>query len=289
MFKKKLNILFVGHGYIGTYLKMDINKNFNIYLLSTKNFLLKKKLKNIDILIHSVGLNRLESFKNKIKAFYLKKKFTNKIIKFCKINYIPKIIYLSSSLVYSENPYGKVNEKTNCKNKHVYALSHLFAENILKKNSSESLKITILRLSNVFGVNNNINNKQFIYVINNFIRDAVLNKKININNKFLTRDFLPMNYFIEILRNLPSYDNNFKIINVGYKTYRLIKMAQIISSRVKRLLGYSPQIVTKNNKRNNRKQFSYVSLFLKKNVNSSFLIKEIDNSIKSIKKFGLYK
>jgi nucleoside-diphosphate-sugar epimerase len=289
MFKKKLNILLIGRGYIGTYLKKDINKNFNIHLLSKKKFLLKKKIKNIDILIHSVGFNKPESFKNKIKAINLKKKFTNKIIKFCKLNYIPKIIYLSSALVYSENLYGKVSEKNSCKNKHPYALSHLFAENILKKNSSDCLKIIIFRLSNVFGVNDNTNNKQFIYVINNFVRDAVLNKKININNKFLMRDFLPMNYFIKILGNLPSFDDNFKIINVGFKTYRLIKMAQIVSSRVKRLLGYSPQIVTKNNKRNNRKRLNYVSLFLKKNANSSFLIKEIDNSIKSIKKFGLYK
>jgi UDP-glucose 4-epimerase len=285
---KVVNILIVGRGYIGAYLKNIKNNNFNIHVISKKNFLLKKKIKNIDILIHSVGLNKHDSFKNKIKSISLKKKITNEIIKFCKLNYITKIIYLSSALVYSENPSGKVFEKTNCKNKHPYALSHLFAENILKKNSSERLKITILRLSNVFGVNNNSNNNQFIYAINNFIRDAVLNKKININNKFLMRDFLPMSYFVKILPKLVSFDENFKIINVGYKTYRLIKIAEIISGRIKRLLGYSPQIVTMKNKYNNRKPLSYVSLFLKKNTNSSFLIEEIDNSIKSIKKFGLY-
>ena len=200
-----------------------------------------------------------------------------------------KIIYLSSALVYSENLLGKISEKTKCKNKHIYARTHLFAENILKKNSSESLKIIIVRLSNIFGVNNNNNKTQFIYSINNFIRDATLNKKININNKFLIKNIIPMNYFIKILIKLTSFKDNFKIINVGYKTYRLIKIAQIISSRVNRLLSYSPQIVTKNNKSSNRKRLSYVSLFLKNNANSSFLIKEIDNSIKSIKKFSLYK
>lgn len=282
MSNKKLNILFIGNSYVASYLKKDVNKNFNIYILSRKKFFLRKKIKNIDVLIHSVGMNVYMSLKNKRRAILIKKKTTEKIIKFSKLNHITKIIYLSSALVYSKNLFGRINEKTRLENRHPYAQAHLAAENMLIKNNNNHIKIIIIRLSNLFGINNNKKKSQFIYPINNFIKQAKNAKKIIVKNHII-RDFIPMNYFIKMLTKIIAINNKIQIINLGYRSYQLIDMAKLVVMRCKKLFNYSPTIIISNNFKNNKKFLSYESLFLKQNTKSDLIIKEIDSSLKFLK------
>ena len=283
MSNKKLNILFIGNSYVASYLKKDVNKNFNIYILSRKKFFLRKKIKNIDVLIHSVGMNLYMSLKNRRKAILIKKKTTERIIKFSKLNHITKIIYLSSALVYSKNLFGRINEKTRLENRHPYAQAHLAAENMLIKNNNKHIKIIIIRLSNLFGINNKKKKSQFIYSINNFIKQAKSEKKIIVKNNHIIRDFIPMNYFIKMLTKLIAINNKIQIINLGYRSYRLIDMAKLVAMRCKKLFNYSPAIIISNNFKNNQKFLSYESLFLKQNTKSDLIIKEIDSSLKFLK------
>jgi nucleoside-diphosphate-sugar epimerase len=283
MSNKKLNILIIGNGYVACYLKKHANKNFNIYILSKKKFFLNKKIKNIDVLIHSVGLNLYESFKNRRKAILIKKKITEEIIKFCKLNHITKIIYLSSANVYSKNLFGSINEKTKLKNIHPYAKAHSVAENMLIKNNNDHIKIIIIRLSNLFGINNCNSKNQFLYSINNFLKQAKNKNKIVVKNNVIIRDFLPMNYFIKMLPKLIAINNKIQIINLGYRSYRLIDIAKLIVMRCKKLFNYSPEIIISKKFKNDKKFLSYESLFLKKNTKSDLIIKEIDSSLKFLK------
>ena len=87
---KKKNILIVGNGYIASYLKTYKNKFFNIKVISKKNLKIKKKIENIDILVHAVGLNIYNSELNPKRSNLLKKNITVKIIQFCRYNNIRK-------------------------------------------------------------------------------------------------------------------------------------------------------------------------------------------------------
>jgi nucleoside-diphosphate-sugar epimerase len=275
---KKINMLVIGRGFVGHYLKNSSNQYFNITSLSSRQFSVKKKINNIDVLLHAIGLNYKKSLIDSKKAFLIKKEFTNKVIKFCRYNKIPKIIYISSIHVYKKHLIGNINERTKCINKDPYALAHIYAENILKKNSSSKLKVIIIRVANLFGINNN-NKISLIPIINKIIKHLVLNKKLLIYNKFLLKDIVPMNYFIFIISKLILLNKKFQIINVGYKSYFLIDIVKIIISRIKKHSIYLPKLeIVEDNSL--KESLNFKSLFLKKNNSQKFLIKEIDSSLK---------
>lgn len=275
---KKINILVIGRGFICHYLKNSNNQYFNLRSLSSKQLSFKKKIINIDVVIHAIGMNIRESLINPKKASLIKKKFTNKIIKLCRYNKIPKIIYISSIHVYKKDLIGNINERTKCINRHPYSLAHICAENILKKNSSSKFKVIIVRVANLFGINNN-KKISFLPLINNVMKRLLVEKKLYIYNKFLLRDIVPMNYFIIIISKLILLNKKFQIINVGYRSYFLIDIVKIIVSRIKKHFNYLPKLqIAEDNC--SKQSLNFKSLFLTKTKSQNFLIKEIDSSLK---------
>jgi nucleoside-diphosphate-sugar epimerase len=284
MVVKKLNILTIGKGYLSTSLKQDKKKKFNLVSISRNKLNSLKKINNIDILLHPIGLNRHQSTINPKKAILVKKKYTNKIIEFAKKNSIKKIIYLSTIHVYSKNLSGTIKESTKCKNNHPYALAHLCAENILKKKCNKDLKVIILRLSNLFGIREKKNQNQFLLVVNSFMKQSI-KKKIIVEGKYVIRDFIPLNYFIKKLYRCFFFNERFRIINIGYKSYSLFSMAKFISSRATKLFNYNVKIIYEGTqgKNNRNNKLKYKSFLHEKIKNNYSLIKEIDFSLKKLK------
>ena len=272
---KKKNILIVGNGYIASYLKTYKNKFFNIKVISKKNLKIKKKIENIDILVHAVGLNIYNSELNPKRSNLLKKNITVKIIQFCRYNNIRKIIYLSSIHVYKKKLHGEINENSKISNKHPYAIAHRTAEKIFLEKSDSEQRIVIVRLSNLFGICKKTN---YLLVINSFLRQAFLSKTIILHNKYFNRDFLPLNYFSLFLKKI-SFNEKYKIINLGYKTYSLFKLAQIIKIRFQKLFRSKIKIIVQNNKGYLKKYLNYKSINYKKIKNNFYLYKEIDRSL----------
>jgi nucleoside-diphosphate-sugar epimerase len=282
---KKLNILVIGNGYIASSLKYDKEINFNLSLLPKNKLNTKKKFKNIHILIHPIGLNRHNAQINPKKAILVKKNYTDKIINFAKKNSIKKIIYVSTAGVYANDLNGTIDENTKCKNRSPYALSHLKAESILKKKAnSRNLKIIIIRLANLFGIRNKKNKSQYVLVVNQFLKQAISNKKIIVQDKYTVRNFIPMNYFTKKIEQLSLLNDKFQIVNISYNTYTLLYIAKLISKRMRKLFNYQIKInlVDSNNKR--KKFLFYKSCLNKKKPSSYFLIKEIDKSLKILTK-----
>jgi hypothetical protein len=78
-------------------------------------------------------------------------------------------------------------------------------------------------------------------------------------------------------------NDKFKIVNISYRSYSLIYIARLISKRIKKLFNFDIKIILNNSNKKEKKLF-YKSILNKKNPSSSFLIKEIDKSLKIIKK-----
>ena len=281
---KKIKILLIGKSYFSSYISKAAKKNFNVKLITKKELLAEKKINSIDIIFHTIGINRYGSIKESKKSFLVKKKYTNNIIDFAKKNKIKKIVYLSSSLVYEKEFIGKFNENSELRNNESYAKNHLAAEETLSLNSSDDLKVIILRVSNLFGINCAQNLKNGIYGANKIIFDAI-QREIKLSDSSQMRNFVPMDYFIKLIPKLYLYNDKLLKINIGYKDISLVKLAKLIKKRVEYFDNNLVKITI--NKKNIKKNYKYSSIYFNEKKEDKIFTRQIDNTIKFFKDIKL--
>ena len=163
--------------------KSNINYNSYICDLSNANKTkilfkkLKKKFKNIDLIIHCASLTNAEnSFSNKKKMFKNNLGCMKNVIDFC-IENKSKLIHLSSTSVYGKQA-KIVNEDDDSflKPQSPYADIKLMEENILKKNKHK-LKFMSFRFGTIAGISPGM---RFHTAINKFCFNAAIDQKIMI-------------------------------------------------------------------------------------------------------------
>jgi len=136
-----------------------------------------------------------------------------------------KIVFTSSMAVYGKMT-SNAKENYNCKPISIYGISKLAAENILFKLQSKHTKVIILRLFNVYGPGQNMENtKQGMLSI--YLSQILKYKKVFIKgslNRF--RDFVFINDVISAL-TLGFKKSN--IYNVGFgKPHKVIDVIKIL-------------------------------------------------------------
>ena len=108
----------------------------------------------------------------------------------------------------------------------------------------------------------------------------ITTKKLIINKPETVRNFLPLSIFINfidrLIRNKIDYNN--KIINLGYKTYHLYEIAEILYRRYIRIFGNKPILILNKYKKNNKK-FLFKSRHLNFTFNKKIFLKEIDKTL----------
>jgi len=203
--------------------------------------------KDIDIVIHTSGLNSDECFKSPSNAIIVNCLYTANLLEGIKYNNVSKFLYFSTAHVYSSQMDGFINESTNTNNLHPYATSHLSAEKIVSWFGLQNKTITIiLRLSNCFGKEIVDDTNCWNLFINNICKQGVFNKIININsNPNIQRNFLPIielcriiNFFIE------NYGSKNEIFNIGnIKTNTLEEISSFVQMRFQKILNFKPIII----------------------------------------------
>ena len=288
--------VFGGNGYLASLIKNQNNKKKNFYTFFSRkktdknyiNFSLYKKnlniLKNYNFIIHLAGPNQ-NQLKNNKKLIQTKNKITARICDLCLANNI-RLIYLSSMQVYKD--YGKkdisINSRVNLKN--LYSKLHHDSEKIiLSKFLNHRKKFTILRMGNVFGLNNHYNARDIdCNLIHSLCFNAFKKKKILINNGSIQRTFVPSQIFIQVISLIIKKNlfNN-SIENISYKNFNLKEISHIIKKRLKLLFKINAQITIENFK--HQKIFKiYSNNYLKFNFSNKKINFEIDKIFKSIKK-----
>lgn len=155
-------------GYIGTCLfKYLICKNFNVFGLDKKKFLLKgynnrfykvnlnnKKFLNKvlsslkpDLIIHLAGESTLDGIKNKKKYVLNNSTATKNLITSMKINNIKNIIFSSTAAVYNAN-INNLTESSKISPNNIYGSTKLHCEQLIKKNKPH-INYVIFRFFNV--------------------------------------------------------------------------------------------------------------------------------------------
>lgn len=245
---------------------------------------LEKSVKNIDLIIHLVGMNKADSEKKPKQSLKLKKKVTENLLKLANKNN-SKIIYFSSIQIYKNfSSKKKINEKSETFNADPYSKAHLIAEKILNQNKKK-INIIILRLSSVFGANIFNTSKELLFTLaNNFCYQAIKNSTILIQNPNVIRNFLPYSILIRCINDLISkHKNRFLICNLGYKSLSLFELSELIIKRYKckfkKVCSIKTNIVF-----NKKKKLKFESNYKTYKFNQKLFIKELDNLLEFFKK-----
>ncbi len=294
-----------GSGYLGSLLANSLCKKYNV-IVGTRNRKkinnynkhikvkqvnyysynsLEKSVKNIDLIIHLVGMNKADSQKKPKQSLKLKKKVTENLLKLANKNN-SKIIYFSSIQIYKNfSSKKKINENSETFNADPYSKAHLVAEKILKQ-SKKKRNIIILRLSSVFGANILNTSKELLFTLaNNFCYQAINNSTILIQNPNVIRNFLPYSILIRCINNIISkHKNRLLIWNLGYKTLSLFELSELIIKRYKCKFKKVCSIKTNIAFNKNKKKLKFESNYKTYKFSQKLFIKEIDNLLKFFKK-----
>jgi len=208
---------------------------------------LNKVCAEADYVIHLAAVNAQLSERDPELAKRVNSFGTKNLIKASIQNEVKYFLYFSTAHVYGSPLIGQIDENTEVRPLHPYALTHKLAEDFLLS-AIESGKINgnIIRLSNSIGLPVVKEANCWMLFTNDACRQAIIHRRIAINaNPSDERDFITMDSVYKIVQyfllHYPSIND--PIFNVGSGiTHSLMQMAEIIACRCEALFGYSPQI-----------------------------------------------
>ena len=257
-------IIFGGNGYIGSHLAKSLKDKFKVYCFSNSNFTQKKNIKKFNYTLNNFK-KRISKINPEIIFFLSGNSYPNNSLSkhlydlqrsniiiqnfltaLKQLNFKGKIIYTSSIAVYGKDSNFRKNfvtEKSKLNPKNYYGLSKVLAEKqFIYFHQNYGLKVYILRLSSIFGMNLK---KQVIYEMiklakNNNSKTIILNGKITDSRQFIFIQDL-VDIFIRLIRN----KKNFLLLNIS--NGQKFKIKDILSYILK-VLKVKKKIKYKNQK-----------------------------------------
>jgi UDP-glucose 4-epimerase len=271
---KKTVLITGGLGYLGGRIALALaaNKNYVIRLgahrvkpvlpewaksngfsIVCSNVLLDKPLaaacQGVDYIIHLAALNEIDCLANPQKALQVNSLGTLKLISAAERAKVKRIIYFSTIHVYGSPLFGRITEKTLPRPVHPYAITHRVAEDfVIAAHENKSLTGIVVRLSNGFGAPADPSIKRWTLVINDLCYQAVTQRKLVLKSSGLqNRDFITLTDIAratEHFLSMPTDICDDCIFNLGGESsIKIIDLAEIISRRCVKVLGYLPPII----------------------------------------------
>ena len=248
--------MFGGSGFVGkSLLEKLVQEKFNVIV--SKN---KSKIKD-NVKIFDGNILDINSFESKIKdndviinlAGQFKGNFSNfidlnikgglNLLEACKKKKGVRIILISSVNVYGESKGKASKENQKVKPENMYGTIKLLTENLYETYSKNfGIKITILRLGNLYGVNK----KNGLMI--NMINALEKNKIVTINHLGnQERDYLYIDDAINgIIKTIQNPQKDFQIFNItsgkGVKTKAIIEIIEKLCDKKirKKIVKESP-------------------------------------------------
>jgi len=213
------------------FIKADLSKENFIHLLP-KN--------NIDVFYHLAAQSSGEiSFDNPTYDLKTNCLSTVLLAQWCLKKKVPKFIYTSSMSVYGDIKKLPVSENATPEPKSFYGIGKLASEKYLKVYGAKGLDFTALRLFNVYGPGQNLENlRQGMVSI--FMSYVLQNKELIVKgSKDRFRDFIYIDDVVSALINvLNNPKASLKVYNVG--TGRKITVEELLINIIK-AFNYEPE------------------------------------------------
>lgn len=218
--------------------------------------------KNIDVIIHTAGMNSQDSTSNPEEALKVNGIFTERLVKSAILNNVKKIVYFSTAHVYDNPLRGIITEVVSPKNKHPYSTSHLAGEKaVIQAHSSSKVQGVVLRLSNCIGAPINKNSNCWMLLVNDLCKQIIENNKMKIKSNYnQLRNFITIYDVCRVVKLFTELDfrsNDDTIFNIGNKTISILNMAEIIQKRCLVILGFLPKLETNSQDRIQVENFEY--------------------------------
>lgn len=190
-----------------------------------------------DLIIHAAGPTAANCREEPhiARAFY---ETTNKRLVARVAESNKALIFLSSVHVYGASQWGteEITELSDASSDTAYARYRISAERLLlDKVKDNEIDGCILRLGNCFGINNQSKGDSNNLFIHQAVKEALDANTIHIRNSpEVTRDFVPIQYFLDVIGVLLNTGMSHPVVNiVTGKARRLIDVADAIKICVK--------------------------------------------------------
>jgi UDP-glucose 4-epimerase len=266
-----------GFGYIGGRFTQHISKHQNCsVILATRsiedipswalNFQIQEinwndntQLKNlcvgVDIVVHLAGMNAHDCLDNPGAAFQFNGVTTAKLLNRAIQARVKRFIYLSTAHVYGNPLAGTLTEDSCLTNLHPYATSHRHGEmSVLSAKKKGRILGCVIRLSNAFGAPANKNVNCWMLLVNDLCRQAVSNRKIVLRSSGQQkRNFIGMHDVCRSIEHTMMLSDNLGdngLFNLGDVEISVLDMARMVQSRCDAILGFKPELVTQEIKKN---------------------------------------
>ena len=191
--------------------------------------------RNIDIVIHTAGLNAIECSNDEELAFKVNRDITNQLVKSAVKQSVKKFIYLSTAHVYKNPLNGLITERSLLESEHPYAVSHKSGEDEVLL-ESKNIDTIIMRLSNAFGPPCDINSNCWGLLVNDLCCQAVMKNSLILRTSGMQRrDFITIDDVCRATDHLISIgshklgDGLFNVSGMWAPT--IFEMAEYISDR----------------------------------------------------------
>ena len=197
--------------------------------------IVKEALNNVDYVIHLaaiVGEPACSKFPNDAKSINIEgtKILFDESIK----SGVERFIFFSTCSSYGvQDTNTMANEKTDLNPVSLYAETKIEMEDYLIQNSNSQMSYTIMRPSTVHGVSPRM---RFDLIVNHFVKDAFLNKKLDIFGRNLWRPIMWVGEAGRAVEKVLKSDLKIihnQIYNLGNTSnnYRKSQIAEIIKSK----------------------------------------------------------
>ena len=209
-------------------------------------FSLEHICQNVDIVIHTAGMNAADCAADPVAALECNGVFTTRLVRAAGSAKVKRFIYLSTAHVYASPLTGVITEKICPRNLHPYATSHLAGENaVLSASDRGEIEGIVLRLSNAFGMPGHREVNCWMLLVNDLCRQAVQTKMLVLHSNGLQqRDFISIAEVCNVAEQLVLYDGKLiqtPVFNVGGEmSQSVFEMALLIQQRCVQVLGFRP-------------------------------------------------
>lgn len=244
--KKKYKIIGLDNLSTGNINNIIKHKNYHFIKGDCGDMRILQKLKKIKIIIHVAGQSSGEkSFEDPLNDFKNNTQSTINLLQFAKEIKCKHFIYMSSMSVYGNKYKTKLSEKFPTSPISFYGISKEASEKYIQKFKDKGLNYTILRLFNVYGSGQRLDNlKQGMIRI--YLTQIFKKKSLSVKgSKHRYRDFIHIKdviKYIKLIINNKKFFNQILNIGTGKKTsintlVNMIRKKSNLKSKIRYIHG----------------------------------------------------
>lgn len=196
-----------------------------------------------DAIVHLAAMNETDCERNPEEALKINGLAVLMLMEAAAAAGVARLIYVSTSKVFGNNPTGILSEASLPRPVSHYAITHCIAEDyVLAATAKQRLDGIVLRLSNSLGAPVDPSTNAWMLVANDLCRQAATTQRILLRSSGLGwRNFVSMADVVEAIRHaltLPRERIGGGLFHLGgYRSDRIWDLAQLIRQRAESLFG----------------------------------------------------